>query len=124
MIMTTEEKLEWLDACAAMLAGEPIEFRSSLTGMWIPATNIEAGRPHRRKPPAPMLVPLGTDDVLGCVLRLTGHTGFVAIQATSVEGVDTVRGFQTFNSLQYNGWEYHRLGEVEDGEPVWRRCEK
>jgi len=50
MIFTPEEKAEWLDACAAMLAGEPIEFRSLLNGQWIPADNIEAGRPHRRKP--------------------------------------------------------------------------
>jgi len=50
MIFTPEEKAEWLDACAAMLDGEPIEFRSQLNGQWIDATNIEAGRPHRRKP--------------------------------------------------------------------------
>jgi hypothetical protein len=50
MIFTPEEKAEWLDACAAMLAGEPIEFRSLLTGQWLPARLIEAGRAHRRKP--------------------------------------------------------------------------
>jgi len=50
MILTPEEKKQWLDACAAMLDGQPIEFRSSLTGAWILATNIEAGRHHRRKP--------------------------------------------------------------------------
>ena len=50
MIFTPEEKEQWLDACQAMLDGEPIEFRSLLTGQWIPADNIEAGRAHRRKP--------------------------------------------------------------------------
>jgi hypothetical protein len=50
MIFTPEEKAEWLDACAAMLAGEPIEFRSLLNGQWLPATHIAAGRAHRRKP--------------------------------------------------------------------------
>ena len=50
MIFTPEEKAEWLDACRAMLDGEPIEFRSLLTGQWIPADNIEARRAHRRKP--------------------------------------------------------------------------
>ena len=23
-----------------------------------------------------------------------------------------------------NRWEYHRLGDLEDGKPVWKRCEK
>jgi hypothetical protein len=56
MILTPEEKAEWLDACAAMLAGEPIEFRSPLNGQWLDAINIQAGRAHRRKPaPAPTL---------------------------------------------------------------------
>jgi hypothetical protein len=50
MILTPEEKEQWLDACRAMLDGEPIEFRSLLNGQWIPADNIEAGRAHRRKP--------------------------------------------------------------------------
>jgi len=50
MIFTPEERAEWLDACRAMLDGEPIEFRSLLTGQWLPADNIEAGRAHRRKP--------------------------------------------------------------------------
>ena len=50
MIFTPEEKEQWLDACQAMLDGEPIEFRSLLTGQWLPADNIEAGRAHRRKP--------------------------------------------------------------------------
>jgi hypothetical protein len=127
MILTPEEKAEWLDACAAMLAGEPIEFRSPLTGQWLDAINIQAGRAHRRKPAPALskLVPLGPDDVLGCVLRLEGDSaGFVAIQESTLMGVVTVAGFQTFNSLQYNLWEYHRLGDVEDGKPVWKRCEK
>jgi hypothetical protein len=50
MIFTPEEKSEWLDACRAMLEGQPIEFRSLLTGQWLPATHIAAGRAHRRKP--------------------------------------------------------------------------
>ena len=127
MILTPEEKAEWLDACRAMLDGKRIEFRSSRTGQWISAKHIEAGRAHRRKPaaPAPRLVPLGPDDLLGCVLRLEGDVaGFLAIQEVTLLGVVTVAGFQTYNSLQYNGWEYHRLGEIEDGKPVWRRCEK
>jgi hypothetical protein len=128
MILTPEEKEQWLDACLAMLDGEPIEFRSLLTGQWLPATHIAAGRAHRRKPapaPTPKLVPLGPDDLLGCVLRLEGYSArFVAIQESTLMGVVTVTGFQTFNSLQYNRWEYHRAGEFEDGNPVWRRCEK
>jgi hypothetical protein len=126
MIMTPEEKAEWLDACAAHLAGEPIEFRSSLNGAWINATNIAAGRAHRRKPaPGPSkLVPLGPDDVLGCVLRLEGDSGFVAIYEASYMGVLTSSGFLSYNALQYNGWQIHRIGDVEDGKPVWRRCEK
>ena len=127
MILTPEEKAEWLDACRAMLDGEPIEFRSLLTGQWLPATHIAAGRAHRRKPATgpSKLVPLGPDDVLGCVLRLEGDVaGFVAIQESTLMGVVTVAGFQTFNSLQYNRWEYHRAGEFEDGKPVWKRCEK
>ena len=123
MILTPEEKEQWLDACRAMIDGEPIEFRSLLNGQWLPATHIAAGRAHRRKPPK--LVPLGPDDVLGCVLRLEGDVaGFVAIQESTLMGVVTVAGFQTFNALQYNHWEYHRLGDVEDGKPVWKRCEK
>ena len=127
MSLTLQEKAEWLDACAAMLAGEPIEFRSSLTGQWISAKHIEAGRPHRRKPaaPAPRLVPLGPDDVLGCVLRSEFATaGFVAITEVTTDGIVAENKFQTFNSLQYNRWDFHRLGEIEDGKPVWRRCEK
>jgi len=127
MIFTTEEKAEWFDACAAHLAGQPIEFRSSLNGAWIDATNIEAGRPHRRKPataPSPTLIPLGPDDVLGCVLRLEGDSGFVAIHEASYMGVQTVVGFLSYNALQYNGWQIHRIGDVEDGKPVWTRCEK
>jgi len=50
MIFTPEEKEQWLDACAAMLDGQPIEFRSLLNGQWLPATHIAAGRAHRRKP--------------------------------------------------------------------------
>jgi hypothetical protein len=49
MILTPAEREQWLDACRAMLAGEPIEVRSLLNGQWIPADNIEAGRAHRRK---------------------------------------------------------------------------
>ena len=128
MILTLQEKAEWLDACRAMLDGEPIEFRSSLTGQWLPATHIAAGRAHRRKPappPAPRLVPLGPDDVLGCVLRSEfAGAGFVAITEVTKDGIVAEAKFQTFNALQYNRWEYHRLGEIEDGKPVWRRCEK
>ena len=132
MIMTLQEKAEWLDACRAMLDDEPIEFRSSLTGQWMPATHIAAGRAHRRKPapppappPAPRLAPLGPDDLLGCVLRSEFATaGFVAITEVTSDGIVTENKFQTFNALQYNRWEYHRLGEIEDGKPVWRRCEK
>jgi hypothetical protein len=128
MILTPEEKADWLDACRAMLDGEPIEFRSPLNGQWLDAISIRAGRAHRRKPapaPTPKLVPLGPDDLLGCVLRLEGDSArFVAIQESTLMGVVTVAGFQTFNSLQYNLWEYHRLGDVEDGKPVWKRCEK
>jgi hypothetical protein len=50
MIFTPEEKKQWLDACRAMLEGQPIEFRSLLNGQWLPATHIAAGRAHRRKP--------------------------------------------------------------------------
>ena len=128
MIMTLQEKAEWLDACRAMLDGEPIEFRSSLTGQWISAKHIEAGRAHRRKPqpaPAPRLVPLEPDDLLGCVLRSEFATaGFVAITEVTTDGIVAEAKFQTFNALQYNRWEYHRLGEIEDGKPVWKRCEK
>ena len=128
MNMTPQEKADWLDACIAMMDGEPIEFRSLLNGQWLPATHIAPGRAHRRKPapaPAPKLVPLGPDDLLGCVLRLEGDSaGFVAIQEVTLLGVVTVAGFQTFNSLQYVPWEYHRLGEILFGKPVWRRCEK
>ena len=128
MNMTPQEKADWLDACIAMMDDEPIEFRSLLTGQWMPATHIAPGRAHRRKPapaPAPKLVPLGPDDVLGCVLRLEGDSaGFVAIQEALHLGVQTTVGYLSYNALQYNGWEYHRIGEVEDGKPVWRRCEK
>jgi hypothetical protein len=127
MILTPEEKAEWLDACAAHLAGEPIEFRSPLSGQWLDAINIRAGRAHRRKPAPALskLVPLGPDDVLGCVLRLEGDVaGFVAIHEASYMGVQTVVGFLSYNALQYNGWQIHRVGDVEDGKPVWRRCEK
>ena len=127
MIMTLQEKAEWLDACRAMLDGEPIEFRS-LTGQWMPATHIAAGRAHRRKPqpaPAPRLVPLGPNDLLGCVLRSEfAGAGFVAITEVTRDGIVAENKFQTFNALQYNRWEYHRLGEIEHGKPVWRRCEK
>ena len=128
--MTPQEKADWLDAAIAMMDDEPIEFRSLLTGQWMPATHIAPGRAHRRKPatapaPAPKLVPLGPDDVLGCVLRLEGDSaGFVAIQEALHLGVQTTVGYLSYNALQYAGWEYHRIGEVEDGKPVWRRCEK
>ena len=128
MNMTLQEKADWLYAYAAMLDGEPIEFRSSLTGQSISAPHIEAGRPHRRKPappPAPRLVPLGPEDLLGCVLRSEFATaGFVAITEVTTDGIVAEAKFQTFNALQYNRWEYHRLGEIEDGKPVWKRCEK
>ena len=111
-----------------MLDDEPIEFRSLLTGQWLPATHIAAGRAHRRKPappPAPRLVPLGPDDLLGCVLRSEFATaGFVAITEVTSDGIVAENKFQTFNALQYNRWEFHRLGEIEDGKPVWKRCEK
>jgi len=127
MIFTPEEKAEWLDACRAMMDGEPIEFRSLLTGQWMPATHIAAGRARRRKPPAPApkLAPLGPDDLLGCVLRSEfADAGFVAITEVTSDGIVAESKFQTFNALQYNHWEYHRLGDLEDGKPVWRRCEK
>jgi len=129
MTMTPEEKAEWLDACRAMLDGEPIEFRSLLNGQWLPATHIAAGRAHRRRKPAPApspaLIPLGPDDVIGCVLRSAfANTGFVAITEVTSGGIVAENKFQTFNALQYNHWEYHRLGDVEDGKPVWKRCEK
>ena len=128
MNMTPTEKADWLDACLAMMDGEPIEFRSLLTGQWMPATHIAPGRAHRRKPapaPAPKLVPLGPDDLLGCVLRSEfAGTGFVAITEVTRDGVVAEAKFQTFRALQYNRWEYHRLGDVEDGKPVWQRCEK
>ena len=134
--MTAEEQTEWLDACAAMLAGEPIEFRSSKTGAWISATNIEAGRPHRRKPapelpPAPAFIPLGPDDVLGCVLRMpTQITGCISIEQVEHDKVripasglrDRVFGFA---ALQSGGWLFHRPGDIgADGLPIWKRCEK
>jgi len=128
MILTPEEKEQWLDACRAMLDGEPIEFRSLLNGQWLPATHIAAGRAHRRRKPAPApspaLIPLGPDDVIGCVLRLEGDSGFVAIHEASHMGVQTCVGFLSYNALQYNGWQIHRIGDVEDGKPVWKRCEK
>jgi hypothetical protein len=111
-----------------MMDDEPIEFRSLLNGQWLPATHIAPGRAHRRKPaptPAPKLVPLGPDDLLGCVLRSEfASAGFVAITEVTSDGIVAENKFQTFNALQYNRWEYHRLGDVEDGKPVWRRCEK
>ena len=128
MILTLQEKAEWLDACRAMLDGKQIEFRCARTGQWMPATHIAAGRAHRRKPappPAPRLVPLGPDDLLGCVLRSEFATaGFVAITEVTSDGIVAENKFQTFNALQYNRWEFHRLGEIEDGKPVWKRCEK
>ena len=128
MILTLQEKADWLDACIAMMDDEPIEFRSLLTGQWMPATHIAPGRAHRRKPapaPAPRLVPLGPDDLLGCVLRLEGDSaGFVAITEVTSDGIVAENKFQTYNALQYNRWEFHRLGDVEDGKPVWKRCEK
>ena len=127
MMLTPQEKAASLDACRAMLDGEPIEFRFSVTDEWLPATHIAAGRAHRRKPaaPAPRLVPLGPDDLLGCVLRSEfAGAGFVAITEVTSDGIVAEAKFQTFNSLQYNRWEYHRLGEIQDGKPVWRRCEK
>lgn len=92
-MLTLQEKADSLDACRAMLDGEPIEFRSSLTGHWMFTKHIEAGRAHRRKPappPAPRLVPLGPDDMLGCVLRseLAG-AGFVAIKEATYERMTT-----------------------------------
>ena len=128
MILTLQEKAERLDACRAMLDGKRIEFRCSRTGQWLPATHIAAGRAHRRKPappPAPRLAPLGPDDLLGCVLRSEfAGAGFVAITEVTKDGIVAEAKFQTFNALQYNRWEYHRLGDVEEGKPVWRRCEK
>tara|TARA_R110000868_G_scaffold343859_1_gene604806 strand:- start:8 stop:424 length:417 start_codon:yes stop_codon:yes gene_type:complete len=138
MNMTPQEKADWLDAAIAMMDGEPIEFRSLLNGQWLPATHIAPGRAHRRKPaPAAActngsrlvwmakLVPLGPDDLLGCVIRLQGDSaGFLAIQEALHLGVQTTVGHFSYNALQYNRWEYHRLGEIEDGKPVWRRCEK
>jgi len=127
-IMSPDEQIEWMDACAAMLAGEPIEFRSSLTGVWIGATNIEAGRPHRRKPPAPVhtLIPLGPDDLLGCVLReRKGSVGYFAIFEVTGLGLFTMGKFVSFGALQADGWLIHRLGEIDaDGKPIWKRCEK
>ena len=68
---------------------------------------------------------LGPDDLLGCVLRSEfAGTGFVAITEVTKDGIVAEAKFQTFRALQYNRWEYHRLGEIEDGKPVWRRCEK
>jgi len=126
--MSPDEQIEWMDACAAMLAGEPIEFRSSLTGVWIGATNIEAGRPHRRKPPAPVhtLIPLGPDDLLGCVLReRKGSVGYFAIFEVTGLGLFTMGKFVSFGALQADGWLIHRLGEIDaDGKPIWKRCEK
>lgn len=127
MILTLQEKADSLDACRAMLDGEPIEFRSLVPGQWMPATHIAAGRAYRRKPappPAPRLVPLGPDDLVGCVLREADEIGHLAIQSANRDGIVAENKFQTFNALQYNGWEYHRIGEIEDGKPVWRRCEK
>lgn len=127
MIFTAEEKEQWLDACRAMIDGEPIEFRSLLTGQWLPTTNIDSGRAHRRKPPAPApkLVPLGPDDLLGCVLRSEfADAGFLAIAEAGIDGIVVENKFQTYNALQYNRWQYHRLGEIEDGKLVWKRCEK
>jgi len=127
-IMSPDEQIEWMDACAAMLAGEPIEFRSSLTGVWIGATNIEAGRPHRRKPPAPVhtLIPLGPDDLLGCVLReRKGSVGYFAIFEVTGLGLFTMGKFVSFGALQADGWLIHRLGDIDsDGKPIWKRCEK
>ena len=127
-IMSPDEQIEWMDACAAMLAGEPIEFRSSLTGMWIGATNIEAGRPHRRKPPAPVhtLIPLGPDDLLGCVLReREDAVGYFAISEVTSVGVAVAGKFVNFSTLQRNDWMIHRLGDIDaDGKPIWKRCEK
>jgi len=126
--MSPDEQIEWMDACAAMLAGEPIEFRSSLTGVWIGATNIEAGRPHRRKPPAPVhtLIPLGPDDLLGCVLReRKGSVGYFAIFEVTGLGLFTMGKFVSFGALQADGWLIHRLGDIDsDGKPIWKRCEK
>ena len=128
MNMTPQEKADWLDACIALMDDEPIEFRSLLNGQWLPATHIAPGRAHRRKPapvPAPKLVPLGPDDLLGCVLRSEfAGAGFVAITEVTSDGIVAEAKFQTFNALQYNRWEYHRLGEILFGKPVWRRCEK
>jgi len=127
-IMSPDEQIEWMDACAAMLAGEPIEFRSSLTGVWIGATNIEAGRPHRRKPPAPVhtLIPLGPDDLLGCVLReRKGSVGYFAIFEVTGLGLFTMGKFVSFGALQADDWLIHRLGDIDsDGKPIWKRCEK
>ncbi len=126
--MSPDEQIEWMDACAAMLAGEPIEFRSSLTGVWIGATNIEAGRPHRRKPPAPVhtLIPLGPDDLLGCVLReRKDKVGYFAIFEVTGLGLFTMGKFVSFGALQADGWLIHRLGDIDaDGKPIWKRCEK
>jgi len=126
--MSPDEQIEWMDACAAMLAGEPIEFRSSLTGVWIGATNIEAGRPHRRKPPAPVhtLIPLGPDDLLGCVLReRKGSVGYFAIFEVTGLGLFTMGKFVSFGALQADDWLIHRLGDIDsDGKPIWKRCEK
>ena len=126
--MSPDEQIEWMDACAAMLAGEPIEFRSSLTGVWIGATNIEAGRPHRRKPPAPVhtLIPLGPDDLLGCVLReRKGSGGDFAIFEVTGLGLFTMGKFVSFGALQADDWLIHRLGDIDsDGKPIWKRCEK
>jgi hypothetical protein len=50
--------------------------------------------------------------------------GFVAITEVNIDGIVAENKFQTFNALQCNRWEYHRIGEILFGKPVWRRCEK
>ena len=60
MNMTLQEKADWLYAYAAMLDGEPIEFRSSLTGQSIsaPQSPVEEPQPPSKGDTAETTVPI------------------------------------------------------------------
>lgn len=81
--------------------------------------------PEQSAPPHMIL--LDSDDLIGCVLRPPSwKVGHVVIAEAEAWGVTIqINRTITFYDLQTNGWQYHRIGDLDDeGKPVFRRCEK
>lgn len=132
MKLTPEQKKELLDAASALADGEPIQYQTA-DGKWWDTKTITISCPHRRKPkPAlPHVVPLDSDDLIGCVMQPpTWKAGWMTINGAGHEYVyispeNCLERTVSFTALQTNGWKYHRIGDLDDeGKPVWRRCEK